>query len=206
MICKKCLLDLDDSQFYKTRNVCKACISIQNKKWQDANPDKVAQSKRKWQENNKQKKIDWAKNNPDKIRVAQRKYYDKNKNGSIRDRRLNDYKNNPEKYAEYRDRYRESKKQINAKWKQNNKELLRMYSGKRRALQNLNGIFYISQKEMIKLCNSPCVSCGDTANIEIDHIVPIIRGGRHSIGNLQPLCASCNRSKGSKLMAEWRLS
>lgn len=33
---------------------------------------------------------------------------------------------------------------------------------------------------------------------EIDHIVPLSRGGPHSIANLQLLCPPCNRSKGAK--------
>ena len=37
-------------------------------------------------------------------------------------------------------------------------------------------------------------------------IMPIIRGGRHSIGNLLPACGSCNSSKGAKLLVEWRAS
>ena len=38
---------------------------------------------------------------------------------------------------------------------------------------------------------------------EVDHIVPLSRGGLHEYGNLQCLCKRCNLSKGSKLMSEW---
>lgn len=37
-----------------------------------------------------------------------------------------------------------------------------------------------------------------------DHVVPIRRGGRHSIGNLLPSCNRCNLSKAAKLLVEWR--
>jgi 5-methylcytosine-specific restriction endonuclease McrA len=36
----------------------------------------------------------------------------------------------------------------------------------------------------------------------LDHIQPLARGGRHIEGNLQILCAPCNRKKGVKSMAE----
>lgn len=38
---------------------------------------------------------------------------------------------------------------------------------------------------------------------EIDHVVPLSRGGTHDYDNLQCLCKSCNSSKGAKLMSEW---
>lgn len=38
----------------------------------------------------------------------------------------------------------------------------------------------------------------------IDHIVPLSRGGKHAKGNLVAACKSCNSSKGSKLLPEWR--
>jgi 5-methylcytosine-specific restriction endonuclease McrA len=38
----------------------------------------------------------------------------------------------------------------------------------------------------------------------IDHIIPLSRGGRHSIGNLAPACAACNLKKGYKYLVEMR--
>lgn len=38
---------------------------------------------------------------------------------------------------------------------------------------------------------------------EVDHIVPLSRGGTHEYENLQCLCKSCNSSKGAKLISEW---
>jgi len=38
----------------------------------------------------------------------------------------------------------------------------------------------------------------------MDHVVPLIRGGRHSVGNIIPACRSCNSSKGGKFIIEWK--
>lgn len=38
---------------------------------------------------------------------------------------------------------------------------------------------------------------------EVDHIVPISRGGEHSMANTQCLCRACNQSKGRKTMTEF---
>lgn len=64
--------------------------------------------------------------------------------------------------------------------------------------------FVISSKDVRRLMSRPCTHCGATENLHVDHIIPISRGGRHSIGNLQMLCATCNLSKKNKTMTEWR--
>lgn len=38
----------------------------------------------------------------------------------------------------------------------------------------------------------------------LDHVVPLSRGGLHSIGNLVIACISCNCSKRNKFIVEWR--
>lgn len=49
---------------------------------------------------------------------------------------------------------------------------------------------------------SVCTYCPGAAT-EIDHIWPISRGGSNDPENLTPACGTCNRSKGSKTLAEW---
>ena len=48
-----------------------------------------------------------------------------------------------------------------------------------------------------------CVYCGDTAGesttIEVDHIIPVSRGGTSNIENLQTLCAPCNAGKSDRV-------
>ena len=40
--------------------------------------------------------------------------------------------------------------------------------------------------------------------MDVDHILPRVKGGTDHPYNLQLLCSGCNRSKGGKTMAEWR--
>ncbi len=37
----------------------------------------------------------------------------------------------------------------------------------------------------------------------MDHILPLSRGGSHSIDNVVPACHTCNRSKAAKLLLDW---
>lgn len=74
-----------------------------------------------------------------------------------------------------------------------------------RARKRDNGVFAISKHEIASLLLKPCFYCGDNLQkITLDHIVPISRGGRHSIGNLVSACMPCNSSKGSKFITEWK--
>ena len=47
-------------------------------------------------------------------------------------------------------------------------------------------------------CGNRCLSCGTTGPLTPDHVVPLSRGGIHSITNLQPLCLACNMRKHTK--------
>jgi 5-methylcytosine-specific restriction endonuclease McrA len=44
-----------------------------------------------------------------------------------------------------------------------------------------------------------CVECGETFDIQYDHILPVSRGGATTLENLQILCAECNRRKGDSI-------
>jgi hypothetical protein len=44
-----------------------------------------------------------------------------------------------------------------------------------------------------------CADCGSSAELQFDHIIPVVMGGATSEENLQILCGSCNRSKGASL-------
>lgn len=55
--------------------------------------------------------------------------------------------------------------------------------------------------------NYTCCQCGNSVYaepnllLEIDHIIPIAKGGLTQENNLQTLCWKCNRNKGAKLLS-----
>ncbi|WP_345820465.1 DUF1376 domain-containing protein [Methylobacterium fujisawaense] len=49
-----------------------------------------------------------------------------------------------------------------------------------------------------------CAYCGDAAGpFEVDHVVPLARGGPNIESNLACACVACNRSKRDHMLAEW---
>jgi 5-methylcytosine-specific restriction endonuclease McrA len=41
--------------------------------------------------------------------------------------------------------------------------------------------------------------CGSAADLHVDHVIPLSRGGSNDRGNLQVLCGRCNTSKGARV-------
>lgn len=54
------------------------------------------------------------------------------------------------------------------------------------------------RKQVLAKYAHKCVSCGREDNLTIDHIVPVVEGGKNDFPNLQVLCKPCNSSKGKK--------
>src|SRR6266436_6343174 len=46
-----------------------------------------------------------------------------------------------------------------------------------------------------------CRRCRTAVNLEVDHIIPVSKGGKTEESNLQTLCRRCNRRKWKKLVA-----
>jgi 5-methylcytosine-specific restriction endonuclease McrA len=57
-----------------------------------------------------------------------------------------------------------------------------------------------------RLARGVCHWCGGQfppAELSLDHIVPLVRGGKSSRGNIVPACKECNSKKKYLLPIEW---
>lgn len=81
-----------------------------------------------------------------------------------------------------------------------NKLTISAFTKEQRALMTNKLRQYIKERD-----NYTCKLCGNSTHIEpnllleIDHIIPVTKGGYTEEGNLQTLCWKCNRSKSDKL-------
>jgi 5-methylcytosine-specific restriction endonuclease McrA len=175
-VCKKCGVEHPLDNFYKTASKCKPCHKAYAIAWSKANPDSVKRSTKK---SNKKR---WVEQKQDKEYMLKKTLYRQ----ETRDVRIVRAK----------------------KWNQSNKEKVRSHvsksHNKRRVSLSGGRSYLILDKELNRLYKSCCALCASVNNITIDHIIPVARGGNHSIGNLQPLCKSCNSRKKARFISEYR--
>jgi 5-methylcytosine-specific restriction endonuclease McrA len=150
---------------------------------------------------------EYTKNNKDKIKALRKKSYDKDPKTRIA--RSQKWANeNPTKRklieATYRATHRKENQARSEAWRLKNLDKPREYKLRRRVRIQSNGQFLILPKEIKRLYASACFYCQGQQRIEADHLIPVSKGGRHSIGNLVPACRWCNASKGNRLLSEWK--
>ena len=90
--------------------------------------------------------------------------------------------------------------ELTAKWYRNNPEKVKARNHNRRAREKqADGKF--TEKEFKELCQkyeNKCLCCGKHGNLTPDHVVPLCKGGKNTIDNIQPLCLTCNLKKARK--------
>jgi 5-methylcytosine-specific restriction endonuclease McrA len=131
------------------------------------------------------------------------------------------YRDNREKMVQWhRTYYAKHNKEENArvtKWRNDNlvkakeqeakyrhsdarKIVARNYRHKRRAQEGKgSGITNRQWNDILKMYNFRCAYCGIQGNMTIDHVIPLSKGGEHSIENIVPACVECNCRKNASL-------
>lgn len=139
-------------------------------------------------------------NNPEAVRAQEQIYRDRDRE------KIN------QRAALYRAANREA---INARvreWGVLNIERKLAHNQARRARKIGNGSFLVTSKDLARMKNRFSNVCGYCSGnftksnpMHIEHVLPIVRGGSHSVGNIIPACAACNLSKRDKTVMEWRV-
>ena len=58
---------------------------------------------------------------------------------------------------------------------------------------------YRRNRNLIRKAQRNCVWCGTEGNnankLQVDHIIPVSKGGSHNMANLRVLCANCHKKR-----------
>jgi 5-methylcytosine-specific restriction endonuclease McrA len=183
--CTKCGETKPLDQFHKqkwckqgVRPECKACFYAACRS--RLKPGKSAEYNRAYR-----------KRNP----TVDRDYYEKNKNILI------------PRMVEYNRRNKESYLAKMRAWRKANPEKVQVWVRNRRAkLKGLSGSHTLADiLALMNIQRGKCVycRCDITKSYQVDHIVPVARGGTNDKANLQLLCKPCNLDKRDKDPVEY---
>lgn len=83
-----------------------------------------------------------------------------------------------------------------------------MEHAKRKALQPALKIA-VWEKYIGSSLHGVCFVCATApitfgTNVEYGHVIAVAKGGEDTVENLRPICASCNRSMGTRNLLEYR--
>ena len=178
--------------------------------WQKENREHKLEYQRLWylanQEERRAKQREWYEKNQDKVRayhevnrekIAQKMKAWRAKNADVIWRYQQDWKEaNAQHIRDYAKRYRQEKPEIK-----------RISEASRRAAaRRSTGHFTMRDVEALYAAQfGECVYCATDLSeaFEIDHIVPLARGGSNGPENIQLLCRRCNRMKHAKTHDEF---
>lgn len=122
--------------------------------------------------------------------------------------------------ADYRAKNRNKARETSAKWRKDNPDYKpKRNNAKRREYYRKNKTRVLSWAhsrgnrvrmdhagvvDKFQYHGNACIYCGSSENLEIEHRIPVSRGGTNMLANLAPACRSCNASKRDMTETEYR--
>lgn len=90
-------------------------------------------------------------------------------------------------------------------WNSAHPEVMRAIQQRRRTRERGNGGSFTAAEweALVVQYGRRCLMCGKQEpeiKLTIDHVIPIAQGGSNNVSNLQPLCSTCNKRKGAKIL------
>lgn len=212
--CTKCGEVKNLSEFVKHKNSlggvrpdCKVCKrayreinavrdSEYRKQYYSENKEKLRKDLYEWRKHNSEKlaiySIRYEEKHPEKVRLAKKRWHAKNTIKEAKRKRRH-YEENHEKYIESA-----------RNWRKQNKDKVALKHQRRRAHKlNLPNDFKAEQMTEILNVYGGCALTGSD-DIHWDHVIPLATGQGGTIyGNMVPLRADLNMSKGDSNIFEW---
>jgi 5-methylcytosine-specific restriction endonuclease McrA len=167
----------------------KVAYLLARRKYYHENSERLRAEKRDWSEKHKASKAEYDRryrsSHRKEILARKRRWAQANPDAANRWKR-----DNPQKMRRYK-----------RAWAKAHPEYGRARENRRRArLLSTGGSYTIEEWEGVcARYGWRCLACG-RPDIEIDHVIPLSRGGMNTIDNLQPLYRTCNARKGARVI------
>jgi 5-methylcytosine-specific restriction endonuclease McrA len=109
-------------------------------------------------------------------------------------------------HLEWNNRNRAKASGYTTNWQKSRPDLARDSAARYRARKTSRALLVTPKdvRALVARYSGLCAYC-DRPYEHLDHVIPLSRGGWHSIGNLLPACEFCNIQKHSKTITEWRM-
>ena len=186
--CAKCQEEKSLEGFYKNRSkpdglghYCKECANKASRQSAQNHPQRVRDNAR-----------DWRKAHPDKKKAQDQRYY-----ASHRDQIL-------ARVTEYQKEHRDQNNKAVRAWERRNPGRKLGYRNGYRARKVAATTETVDYDLILERDGHWCYLCQSDVkpnDVHFDHVIPLSKGGEHSTNNIKVTHSWCNRSKGSKLLA-----
>ena len=182
--------------YKKEKCFCSVCGDMCTHKNKFSTPGQCARYQWKLYTNNNKK---WIEIKKEERKRHYLEYYEKNKGKIVENYRM--------KYREDEE-FREKERKRVIRYKHINPEKAMEWGNKRQKIMAENSTGTVTRVEICKLFArfKTCPYCGKkirSGDAHIDHLVPLSKGGLHTISNLVVCCSSCNLKKSAKDLNEW---
>lgn len=213
-ICSKCREPKELDEFHRNKSnkdgrayYCKDCmrpiVRDSQRKGRALNPERERENKRRSYLKHRKQRIEearnWRKENPERQAAANKRYYEANREKIIAHNKAI-YEKNREKILAYKKATYDP--EVNRQ--RYNPDVHRKAKAKRRAAMygNNSVIANVTFDEICIRDLGVCGICGEAVmenTPELDHIIPLAKGGAHEPENIQFAHRACNRGKSARL-------
>jgi len=179
---------------YYAKEMCKTCYnadyaarhrdrrSVTDRLWREANPERYRVAQNAWREANAERKAAYAK----AWVAANREQYMARK-------------------AAWRKANREHERAYTRAWMNAHPEQVRVSVARRRARKYTDADLTAEQwLAILAEFDNRCAYCSAAGvPLQLEHMTPLVRGGRHTASNVVPACGPCNRAKHTQTAEEF---
>jgi len=220
-VCSRCGEDFPPTSEYFHRQKdgknglradCKKCVKKSSHEYYELNKESITKYNREYDRVNQKKTTERQKTYHilhNEHRIDYGKIYREKNRKLLAENKRKSYRANHEAMLamskRYKDSHRVEIRERDKIWSLANRPKINIAHQRRRARERqlLSTLTFVQWESIKQHFDNKCCYCGEEKKLTIEHFIPVSKSGELSINNVLPSCASCNCSKGAKLLNEW---